>query len=138
MILNTASLKKKALHLDTWYVHYKVVIMPTCQPELPPQLLIASVVTYALFQTLYKKFGTKKNDPAATINGIRFLGYIGVHTVVWLWPPFLVLHFSGFEAFAVPYTMELFGLLVLNAIMDIVFNGCLLVCIALSSPLYAS
>ena len=58
--------------------------------------------------------------------------------MLWLWPPFLVLHFSGFEPFAVPYTMELFGLLVLNAVMDIVFNGCLLVCIALSSPLYAS
>ena len=107
-------------------------------PRLLPQFLVVSVITYAMFETLYKKFATKKDDPAATLNGLRFLGYIGVHTVFWLWPPFIVLHITGFETFAVPYTMELFGLLVLNAFMDIVFNGCLLVCIALSSPLYAS
>ncbi len=101
-------------------------------------MLIVSVITYAIFETFYKKFLTVKDDPVASINGLRVLGYIGVHTILWMWPPIIILHYSGFEPFQFPPTMELFGLLVANALMDIIFNGCLLVCIALSSPLYAS
>ena len=99
---------------------------------------MVSVLTYAIFETFYKKFGTKKDDPASTLNGLRFLGYIGVHNLLWLWPPIIILHFTGVEPFEIPPSMELFGMLVLNSFLDIVFNGCLLVCIALSSPLFAT
>ena len=102
------------------------------------QLLVGSVCTYAIYEVLYKKFATKKDDSSATLNGLRVLGYTGVHTMLWMWPPFIILHYTGFEPFHFPPTLELLGLLVLNALMDIVFFGCLLVCIALSSPLYAS
>ncbi|XP_064384579.1 uncharacterized protein LOC135333537 isoform X2 [Halichondria panicea] len=100
--------------------------------------LVVAVITYALYETFYKKFATKKDDSIPSINGIRVLGYIGIHTLLWMWPPILIFHYTGFELFHFPPTMKLFGLLVVNALMDIVFNGCLLVAIALSSPLYAS
>ncbi len=99
---------------------------------------MCSVLCYAVYEVLYKKFATVKDDPSATLNGLRVLGYTGVHTLLWMWPPIIILHYSGFEPFQFPPTVKLFGLLVANAAMDIVFNGCLLVCIALSSPLYAS
>ncbi len=102
------------------------------------QLLFVSVITFALFETFYKKFATKKDDPIPSINGLRVLSYVGVHTMLWMWPPIIILHYTGFEPFQVPPTLELFGLLVLNALMEIVFEGCLLVAIALSSPLYTS
>ena len=102
------------------------------------QLLVVSVLTYAIFETFYKKFGTKKDDPASTFNGLRFLGYIGVHTLFWLWPPIIILHFTGVEPFEVPPSMEIYWLMLLNGLLNIIFFGCLLVAIALSSPLFTS
>ena len=101
------------------------------------QLLVISVLCYAIFETFYKKFGTKKDDPASAANGIRFVGFIGIHTLVWMWPPILILHYAGVEPFEWP-EMQDFKLLVLNAALDVVFNGALLVSIALSSPLFVT
>ena len=66
------------------------------------QALILSVITYALFEVSYKKWGTRKEDPAAVPNSARFLGYLGLQTLVWLWPFFIILHFSGVERFEWP------------------------------------
>ena len=101
-------------------------------------MLVVSVLTYAFFETFYKRFATAKNDNAASANGLRVVGYMGVYTLFFMWPPIILLHYTGIEKFELPPSMDLFGLLILNGLMDIVFNGCLLVSIALSSPLYAS
>jgi len=99
--------------------------------------LIAGVIVYALFEVLYKRLATKKDDPAGVMNGVRFLGYIGVHTLLWLWPPIIVLHFARVEVFEWP-SWEILGLMVLNGLCDVIFNGCILVSIVLSSPLFTS
>ena len=101
------------------------------------QSLVVSVITYALLETTYKKFATMKDDPAALCNGVRLVGYFGVHTLVWMWPPLILLHYTKLEVFEWP-TWEIFRLMVLNAVLDVGFNGFLFVCIALSSPLFAS
>ena len=101
------------------------------------QFLVISVLTYALMETTYKRFATAKDDPAALCNGVRFVGYFGVHTLLWMWPPLILLHYTKVEVFEWP-TWEIFRLMVLNAALDVTFNGCLFVAIALSSPLFAS
>ena len=101
------------------------------------QWLLVSVIAYALVETLYKKFATVRNDPAALFNGLRLTGYLGVHTVLWMWPPLIILHYTKLEVFEWP-TWEIFKLLVLNAALGVGFSGFLFVCIAFSSPLFAS
>ena len=66
------------------------------------KFLLISVITYAIFEVSYKKFATEKDDPAAVANGARVLGYMGVHTLLWLWPPIVIFHFSGLEPFELP------------------------------------
>ncbi len=66
------------------------------------QLLLASVILYAATEVLFKKYGTRKGDPAAVQNSVRFMGYMGIHTLLWQWFPLIALHYSGFETFEWP------------------------------------
>ena len=85
---------------------------PSPSPPLPPshptptfshlQALLYSVITYAVFEVTYKKWASKKEDKAAVANSGRVLGYMGLHTLVWFWPFFLILHYSGVEPFEWP------------------------------------
>jgi hypothetical protein len=99
--------------------------------------LFYSVISYAVFEVGYKKWGSEEGDPASVANSLRFLGYLGINTLAWLWPGFLILHYSGVEPFEWP-PYDIFILLLWNALLDIVFNAGLLICIALSSALFAS
>ena len=100
------------------------------------QFLLASVITYALTKTLYKKFATVKGDPAALCNGVRMVGYFGVHSLLWMWPPLIILHYTGVEVFEWP-SVDVLKLMVINAMMAVLFNALIFVSIALSSPLFA-
>ena len=131
----------------TWSWFHSSHVTVTClyllflPPPLPlstshTQFLVLTLILYALFEVLYKKLATKKDDTAPVTNGLRFLGYMGVHTLLWLWPLLIVFHFTGVEVFELP-TLDNLGLMTLNAFLDIIFNAGLLVCIALSSPLFA-
>ena len=65
------------------------------------------VLTYSLYEVLIKKFGTRKGDPATIPNGARLVGYIGINTVLWIWPIIPILHYSGLEPFEWPKQGEL-------------------------------
>ena len=98
---------------------------------------MVSVITYALLETCFKKFATASDDPAALCNGVRIVGYYGVHTLFWMWPPLILLHYTKIEVFEWP-SLDMLKLMILNAFMDVGFNGFLFVSIALSSPLFAT
>ena len=126
----------QSLHM---YCIYRFVFhsLPSLLPHsIHTQLLTITIITYALFEVLYKRLATKEDDTAPVMNGVRFLGYMGVHTLLWLWPLLIVFHFTGVEVFELP-TLDNLGLMTLNAFLDITFNTSLLACIALSSPLFA-
>ena len=89
---------------------------------------------YATMEVGFKKFVTAPNDPATVQNGIRGVGYMGVHTLLWFWPLLVVLHFTGYERFELP-DLPTFKSLLVNTVLDLIFNLSLFVCIALSSPL---
>ena len=78
-----------------------------------------------------------KGDPAALCNSVRMVGYFGVHTLLWMWPPLIALHYSGLERFSWP-TLDVLRLMVLNAMMAVGFNGLIFISIALSSPLFVA
>ena len=123
-------------HTHTPHTHtHTLTCVHTHIPHTLSQFLIAGVITYSLFEVLYKRLATKKDDPASVPNGVRFLGYVGVHTLLWLWPPIIILHFAKVEVFEWP-NWEILGMMTLNGLFDVIFNSCILVSIVLSSPLF--
>jgi len=95
------------------------------------------MIIYATYETFYKKYGTRSDDRSPAWNGIRMVGYVGVHTLLYFWPIIIIVHYMGVETFRLP-TLTDFRLLVAMTLLDMIFNTALLVCIALSSPLLAS
>ena len=85
----------------------------------------------------FKRFATKPDDPATIQNSVRSIGYVGVHTLLWMWPLIILFHFTGLEVFEWPSPDTLL-LLLLNALLDLLFNLGLFLCITLSSPLVAT
>ena len=85
----------------------------------------------------YKKFATRKDDTAPIQNSIRGLGYMGVHTLLWVWPVVLIVHYIGIETFEFPELM-IFNKLLVNVVLELLFIMGLFVAIALSSPLVAT
>ena len=96
-----------------------------------------SLVLYAVFQTFYKKFGTWDDDPAPVFNGIRMLGYVGVQTLLLYWPVLIITHFTGIERFELPTLKILYHILAV-VLLSIAINAGFIICIILSSPLFAS
>ena len=90
-----------------------------------------------MFETFYKKFGTVKDDPASLTNGIRYVGYIGVHTLLWLWPPIFILHFSKIEEFHWP-DLGQFAVILLGGVAALLYLAVLVTSIGLVSPLFAT
>jgi len=100
--------------------------------------VVISVVLYALYETSYKRLATKEDDTAPIWNAARVLGYFGVITMFMFWPWLIIAHFTGLEKFSLPQTWSVFLELLGVCVMDLMFNVSLLVCISLSSPLFAS
>ncbi len=91
---------------------------------------------YSVFEVIFKKWASREDDSAPVCNSLRVIGYVGVNTLVAYWPLVVIVHFMGLETFQLP-TLKQFYLLLIMSFSDIVFNGSLLVAIALSSPLFA-
>lgn len=49
------------------------------------QYLVTSTILYALMEVLFKKLASFKNDPASGYNGMRMVGLMGIHTLLWMW-----------------------------------------------------
>jgi len=90
---------------------------------------------YGLYQVLYKKFGSPPTPSFLFANTIT--GLIGVHTLLFLWIPIPILHFTGIELFELPDSGT-FGYILLIAIAGVFFNASLMLVIALTSPLFAA
>ncbi|XP_019851351.1 PREDICTED: uncharacterized transporter C405.03c-like [Amphimedon queenslandica] len=110
---------------------------PVHQSVLGYVYLVTSTILYALMEVLFKKLASFKDDPASGYNGMRMVGLMGIHTVLWMWPPLIVLHYSNVEPFHWPSKDILYQILY-NTVLDVTFNASLFICVALSSPLFAT
>lgn len=95
-----------------------------------------STILYATFEVTYKLKATDSADPVKIPNAFRFLGMIGVGVILST-PMFPILHYTGVESFAWPNHSAL-KLILINCVLDAVFNTSLLVAIMLTSPLFCS
>eukprot|EP01066_Platyproteum_vivax_P011383 Platyproteum_vivax@DN5172_c0_g1_i1.p1 len=96
-----------------------------------------SMVLYALYEVLYKKWAVHHKDPYPVGNAVRFLGLVGVSTAIFCAPPLLIIDATGMEQFMIP-AREAMPAVFLLGFLDTLFNVLLLICIGLSSPLFTS
>eukprot|EP00916_Digyalum_oweni_P019666 GHVL01032822.1.p1 GENE.GHVL01032822.1~~GHVL01032822.1.p1 ORF type:complete len:382 (-),score=70.51 GHVL01032822.1:68-1213(-) len=100
-------------------------------------LCFISMILYALYEVLYKKWAVNDRDIYPLCNAIRFLGLVGLSTTIFCAPPLLIVDMLNIEKFSMPRGDAIIQVLILG-ILDSVFNILLLMAIALSSPLFAS
>jgi solute carrier family 35 protein F5 len=104
-------------------------------------MTLISTIAYALYECSYEMFtefihthGIKSNpiDPAL------FLVFIGVFTLVAVWPALIIAHVTGVEKFELPPTIEVWVGIMQNALLETMFNTFLIVGIADSSAIIMS
>ena len=88
---------KSLAHRNTVKQSYNRILFP-----LSLQYVGCGILLHSVANVLYKKYATRQEDPAVLPNAARYVGYIGVHTLFWLWPPIIILHYSRVEVFELP------------------------------------
>eukprot|EP01059_Diplonema_ambulator_P014359 TRINITY_DN25246_c0_g1_i1.p1 TRINITY_DN25246_c0_g1~~TRINITY_DN25246_c0_g1_i1.p1 ORF type:complete len:392 (+),score=76.28 TRINITY_DN25246_c0_g1_i1:26-1177(+) len=99
--------------------------------------LSASVLTYALFQVIVKKYVTHPQDPHPQMNSLRFCGVIGIWCFIWGPGCVAFLHVTGIRPFEWP-SQKILLLVILNGVMDTIFTSSMLILVRLISPTFAS
>eukprot|EP00041_Stephanoeca_diplocostata_P011691 m.193357 g.193357 ORF g.193357 m.193357 type:complete len:402 (-) comp18633_c0_seq1:241-1446(-) len=100
-------------------------------------MCIASTLLYAIFEVLYKKWACSDDDTVKFANAFRFIGIIGI-TVLWQTPIYVLLeHVGGVASFEMP-SRHAAMLIIINCVLDSVFNVSMLLAIMLTSPLFCS
>lgn len=97
-------------------------------------------VLYGLYEVLYKRLACPP-DGCSPGRGVVFANFfgscIGAFTLLVLWIPIPILHWTGIEPFEIPdaYTALLLGL---SVVANAIFAGSFLVLISLTSPVLSS
>ncbi|XP_062504649.1 uncharacterized protein LOC134181393 [Corticium candelabrum] len=107
-------------------------------PSIWGYLLCAmAMLFYVIFEIVYKKKAVHADDPLPLWNAVRVIGLVGIQTLLCYWPVLLILHGTEFEKFELP-TGDNLRMLCIDVALDGVYNVLLLVCISMSSPLFAT
>ncbi|ROT35474.1 hypothetical protein SODALDRAFT_337465 [Sodiomyces alkalinus F11] len=100
----------------------------------------AGSVLYGLYEVLYKRFACPPSG-CSPIRGVVFANtfgaLLGLFTLVVLWIPLPLLHWTGIETFHLP-TGHTARMLFLSVIANATFAGSFLVLISLTSPVLSS
>ncbi|KAJ8107381.1 hypothetical protein OPT61_g8908 [Boeremia exigua] len=97
-------------------------------------------VLYGLYEVLYKRLACPP-DGAAPVMGMLFANtfgsLIGAFTLAVLWVPLPVLHYLGWETFALPRGEQAW-MMAVSVLANATFSGSFLVLISLTSPVLSS
>lgn len=106
----------------------------------PPKALmgnlfaLGSAFLYGVYTSLLKRrVGDESN-----LNTKLFFGFVGVCTLVGLWPVIFVLHWLGIETFELPPTSRVYIILVCNGAAIMISDFCWVVAMLMTSPLVVS
>eukprot|EP01116_Phalansterium_solitarium_P014148 TRINITY_DN31691_c0_g1_i1.p1 TRINITY_DN31691_c0_g1~~TRINITY_DN31691_c0_g1_i1.p1 ORF type:complete len:345 (+),score=64.46 TRINITY_DN31691_c0_g1_i1:147-1181(+) len=112
---------------------------PAADGWLGDVLVSGSTIMTATYMVLFKKFLAPTDQSATNLSVASvtaFLGCIGVWNIVLFWPGVLVVHFIGFERFALPSSGAAWGLYVGSMLVGLLFNSVLNWGVASTSPLF--
>jgi drug/metabolite transporter (DMT)-like permease len=97
-------------------------------------------VLYGFYEVLYKRLACPPEGTSpgrGMVFAMTFGSLIGTFTLTVLWIPLPILHYMGWEKFALP-TGEAAWLLSISVLANAVFSGSFLVLISLTSPVLSS
>lgn len=90
-----------------------------------------SAIVYGLYVTVMKR----RVGDEDRVNMPLFFGLVGVFNLVFLWPGFFILHWTGVEPFALPPTGKIWTIVFLNSISSFVSDMSWAYAMLLTSPL---
>lgn len=94
-------------------------------------MAFGSAVMYGLYAVVMKKrIGNEDR-----VNMPLFFGLVGLFNVIFLWPGFLCLHFTGIEEFQLPPTGKIWTIVLLNSISSFISDYCWAYAMLLTTPL---
>lgn len=64
-----------------------------------------------------------------------FFGLVGLFNVIFLWPGFVILHFTGVETFALPPTSKVWVVILMNSASSFIADYCWAYAMLLTTPL---
>ena len=94
-------------------------------------LALIGALVYGLYSTLLKK--SIKDESKFNIN--LFFGFVGLFTMISMWPIILFLHYSGIEIVELPKSSTVLILLLINGTITFISDYCWAKAILLTSPL---
>ncbi|KAF9437802.1 hypothetical protein BGZ76_011044 [Entomortierella beljakovae] len=98
-------------------------------------LALLCAALYGFEEVIYKKYASPKVLPVMFANTLT--GLMGVVTLTMLWVPIPFLHWAGHEIFELP-TLREFSTIVMIATMGLVYNGCFMIVVSQTSPVFAA
>ncbi|KAJ8608299.1 hypothetical protein MRB53_039721 [Persea americana] len=94
-------------------------------------MALVSAILYGVYAVgLSKVVGVESR-----INMPLFFGFVGLINIVFLWPGFFLLHFTGVETFQLPPTPRIFLIILFNALASLISDICWAYAMLLTSPL---
>ncbi|CCD23755.1 uncharacterized protein NDAI_0C00940 [Naumovozyma dairenensis CBS 421] len=94
-------------------------------------LAIAGALFYGIYSTLLKR----KVKDESRINVKIFFGFVGLFTLVFLWPTIIILHYLGWESFEIPTDPRVICIVLMNCMITFVSDFCWAKAMLLTSPL---
>lgn len=103
---------------------------------LGDSLALFSAVLYGFYTISLKK--TTVAAMPKSLHMPTFFGFVGLFNIIFLFPLFPILHFSGLERFELPPTSRIWTILLINAISSLLSDICWAYGMVLTSPLVAA
>ncbi|KAF7909573.1 uncharacterized protein EAF01_003291 [Botrytis porri] len=94
-------------------------------------MAFGSAVMYGLYAVVMKKRCGNEDR----VDMPLFFGLVGFFNVVFLWPGFFILHFSGIETFELPPTGKIWLIVLLNSLSSFISDYCWAYAMLLTTPL---
>lgn len=99
-------------------------------------LALLGALIYGIYTILLKiKVTVKDINKERELNTHLFFGFVGLFSIVFLWPVIIILHLSDVERFALPKERETIVLLSVNALITLISDYCWCKAVLLTSPL---
>ncbi|CCC71578.1 hypothetical protein NCAS_0H02680 [Naumovozyma castellii] len=101
------------------------------------QILIGNLLALggALFYGIYSTLLKRKVKDESRMNMKLFFGFVGLFTLIFLWPTILFLHYQGWETFELPTSPRVILIVMVNCIITFVSDFCWAKAMLLTTPL---
>lgn len=94
-------------------------------------LALLGALLYGVYSTLLKR----KVKDESRVNMKVFFGFVGLFTLIFLWPSMILLHYMGWETFELPSTSRVIAIVVANCLITFISDFCWANAMLLTSPL---